>query len=313
MGILRAFADESGKASDKKIGYISMAAVIGREEQWIDFAGRWNEFLRYHEIPYLHMKEVVGAMHSKKGVFAKFENPQQLLGLLDEAAKCILNSGLFCCGLSVGTEALKKVLRAHVMKADPYAFTLYQTVVGLGTWALNNYPSDPSFQLILDRIEKGHLLAAQAEKLYSGDVFASWRGWPAVTPMPKNDRRGSREIVELQAADVVAWSIRNQLNHIGRWMREVKPTLSWPPGPHWDDSLLDWLAARNGELADTQLTRVNFLALWARLIDAKALKYYAYDEERLENHIFRHRDMPVNAGLKARTIEQAGREFPLSP
>jgi hypothetical protein len=223
------------------------------------------------------------------------------------------NSGLFCCALSVWTDDLKRVLKRHGLRVDPYSFTLYQIVVSVGTMALNNHPNDPSFHLVLDRVEQGTKKIAEAERLYETDTFASWRGWPAVTALKPKDREGAREILELQAADFVAWLIRNQLNNIQWWMRNVKPTIGQNKMEQWSDSLAEWLSGRTAELRQTFPEAALFTDVWGSLQHWKILKHYPYDEERLENHVFYGRQLECDPELKARTIQTAGGPFPLTP
>ncbi|MEO5493777.1 MAG: hypothetical protein ABIR08_07095 [Sphingomonas sp.] len=311
MGILRAYADESGKAGAAH--GISMGSVIGRDDQWANFNKRWPKMLAAHGIPYLHMKEVMGARFTKIGPFAQFLDIQKLDRLMIDASDCIVKSGLYCFANAVYTDDLKRVMKRHRLNVDPYSFMLCFNVVMLGTWALNNYPADPSFHLVLDRLEKGYARVAEAERMYESDTFCSWRGWPAVTPLKQNDRVGSRQMMELQAADLVAWSLRNELVNIREWMRDVKPTLGAREFSEWSKSLREWLSGKLAEQSVTYPERRAFFRPFARLADEQRLHHYFLDEERLEDQIIQGRVTQVNPLAMADAIKQAGRAFPLSP
>jgi hypothetical protein len=47
MAILRAFADESGKASDGASRCVSFAAIIGSTDQWRQFDRSWARMLSH--------------------------------------------------------------------------------------------------------------------------------------------------------------------------------------------------------------------------------------------------------------------------
>jgi hypothetical protein len=313
MGVLKAYADESGKANDPKCPAISMAAVIGEVQQWHTFSGLWNAMLQKHEIPYLHMKEIIGGRHTKRGVFAKYSDSRLLSELLKDAVGCILQANLYSCAVSVFVDDLEVVLRRHRVHADPLSFTIFLINMSLGTWALNNHPENPSFHLVLDRMEKGTTKIAQAEKLYDESAFLSWRGWPAVTALRADNRQGSRELVELQAADLVAWSVRNHLLDIRYWMQTIKPTIPGYQPEAWNESLQKWLFARLNDQVLVAPEKIVFYRVIEALKIRRRMTNYNYDEERIETHIFKHWNHTVHDDLRKITISRAGRETPLTP
>ncbi len=311
MTVLKAYGDESGKA-DAQCRAISLGAVIGEAPQWDHFNALWSEMLKRHQIEFLHMKDIIGARHTKRGQFARFNDPTNLDALLSEAVSCILASGIYCFGMSVFVDDLKIVLKRHQLQSDPFPFTLYAIVANLGTWALNNHPTSPAYSLTLDRMDKGYQKIAQAVRLYESDKWMSWRGWPEVTALKSNDVKSSRNTLELQAADLVAWTVRNEIVNIERWVRDVKPTLGPLNDERWNNSLANWLRDRIAEQAVTYPERRIFFGVWAKLMDAGVLRYYSYDEERLENHIIKSRAYEIDAKLKEESIVKAGRLFPLT-
>lgn len=162
-------------------------------------------------------------------------------------------------------------------------------------------------------MEKGTKKIAEAEHLYETDTFSSWRGWPAVTALRPNDNEGSRNLLELQAADLVAWTLRFELLNIQYWIRQIKPTLGANQQERWDESLLEWLEGRLREQMMTYPESVLFYRVWHSLKEMGRIVYYPYDEERLENHIMVHRKFMPPAELMERTVRLAGRKYPLTP
>ena len=310
MGVLRAFGDESGKEEDPNTDCISLATLIGNRAQWGVLCSLWDEMCQQHGIPYLHMKEIIQGRITGKGPFAKFLNGNELIRLLSDATNCVLMAGLHCRAVAVLTEDLNKVIKRHQLDCDQHAFCLYLNIVMLGTWALNEYPDDPSFDLFLDKVERGHRRVGAAEELYNSDNFSAWRGWPLVVPLGKN--ANSREHFELQAADLVAWSVRNEFKHLREWMRDIKPTLPPQSYERWSKSAEEWKLRELEQTSKSYPERRTFLIPWAILKDHRRLKEYIYDEERLENHIMRGRQAYPDHRTMVKTILRSG-ERPLTP
>lgn len=309
MAILKAYGDESGKSNDPQIDCIAMATVIGTSEQWSDFNERWDLMLKTHDIPYLHMKDIVATKDAKDPLSSKLADPVALDLLMQDASYCIIRAGLQCFANAVWLNDLRNVSDAFGLEIkDPYSFTLYVNVVMLGTWTLNHFSSDPSFQLILDRIERGYRKADLAHQLYQTDSYMAWRGWPLVTPMSPNEKAGSREMNELQAADLVAWSLRRNLKLMEEWLRTMKETV---PEPDRHRSLQTWLEAHINDKERTAPHVRAYFRPWACLMDHGVLKFYNFDEDRLKRLFFlRQSEYPPQQ--KQDAIAKAGRPFPLA-
>lgn len=313
MSILRAYGDESGKAGAGGEQVISLGAVIARNSQWEAFEQQWQAMLKRWEIPKFHMKDFQKARRhpAPSGPYAQFVDVMKLQAILHEAVKIIQDCGIVCRAMAVFVNDLKTVMEREGVSADPYSFTLYAGVSMLGTWALNNQPDDPSFELILDRLEKGHARAAEAEELYRTDQFMSWRGWPVITPLPANGTRGSHNILGLQAADLVAWCVRFQLDNVKQWMMTVKPGLPPLDFKLWDESLQQYLAVRREQQREAYPEGLTYTSVMARLIVSGNLRYYFEDEERLTAHVFKSRSLAAPADAVADAVQKAGRLNPL--
>lgn len=307
--LLRAYGDESGKATPGGEIAISMGTVIAPAAEWHSFELNWRQLLANFEIPYLHMKEVLQGRITGRGPFGRFRDIQDLNKLMSKAVYEIVKSRLHCRAVALFTDGLQRCLEQRGMTADPYSFTLYACVGLLGTWALNNHPDDPSFELVLDRLEKGHAKVAEAEHLYSTDKFMAWRGWPVVTPLPSNSSETSRTIAGLQAADLVAWLTRRHLAEIEEWMRQVKPTLL--DFQTWDASLDSFMCDQAKAHSQEMPERNIFTGAFAWLRSQNHLKFYVYDYERIETHIFLNRDKMAQRHAIDGSILRAGRPCPL--
>ena len=317
MIALRAYGDESGKATGGGEKVISLGAVIAQSSQWGEFEARWKAMLDKWEIPALHMNELSKLSNknlktSEDDPYSKFTDVVKLQGLLEDAAEVVQKYSQASRSIAVFVEDLQKIMDQQDIKADPLSFTLYAAISMLGTWALNHRSEDPSFELVLDRLEKGHARAAEAQQLYETDQFMSWRGWPVVTPLSPKGDVGSQKLPGLQAADFVAWSVRFQLDNVKRWMMDVKPTLQPLDFPLWNKSLREYTAARTQEQHSTFPAGPVYTRVFSKLVLSGNLKYYFYDQERLEADILENRSISPPEGLMSDAIKKAGRKHPLS-
>jgi hypothetical protein len=183
-----------------------------------------------------------------------------------------------------------------------------ECLVMLGTEALNSFPKQPAFELVLDRLEKAEKRVAEARELYEADRYNSWRGWPAVLPLSPKAEEGSRTIYALQASDFCAWLLKRELQYTEQWMRQIKPTLGVNNLTGFTESLNDWIGVRVAE----EKSPISLEFHRAREMLQRRLRFYPYDAERLERHIFKNRSQFSPPLLKAKTIALAGPQ-PLTP
>jgi len=313
--VLKAYGDESGKRTAGGERVIALGALIAENSQWAVFEQQWAAMLAHWEVPYLHMKEIQEARLNpdRPGPFSHLASDMmKVQSLLHGAVKVIVDTGLIPRSMAVFTDDLEEVMVAHKVAADPFAFTLYIAVGMLGTWALNKHPDDPSFELVLDRLEKGHKRVAEAQDLYESDEFMAWRGWPIVTPLSPNNGPGSKDIFGLQAADLVAWVTRFQCDNIKQWTLQVKPTLEPLNFKQWSESMFEFLARRRVEQSEKFPWGVVFNSTFARLVHYGGMEFYFFDKERLEGHIFASRSKRPDTRIIDYSIAKSGRARPLS-
>jgi hypothetical protein len=309
MAILRAWGDESGDSADRD-PHFGMGAVIGRQDQWVIFEDLWQKVLDKHEIHELHMKKIVMARNEPpSSPFSKFSDQSLLDSLLSDINKTIAASGIICRAHSVFSDNFESMLNRHGLGSDMYSFCLYQTVLHLGTWALNEHENDPSFELVMDRKDKHVLRESRAKRLYDEDSFASWRGWPQVNILSAKTGRGSRHILPIQAADYVAWLTRRLLRFGEPWLRENIP--SGPPGGWWREFEI-WVLQRLTTLKQRFPAEILFFNAAVQLVNQGILMQYFYNEDMLVNHVVQGRQSRPPAAAMAKSIALAG-EYPLTP
>lgn len=244
--------------------------------------------------------------------FSRFRKPQKLIRLLDDVAAIIIDSDLMCRSIAIHKPSFHQTAQPFDMETNIYSFGLFMSALTLGTIALNRRPRDPSLRLIMDRVEKGPSLVAEAERIYSEDQSIAWRGWPIVTTLPSKNPTGSKDLPGLQMADVIAWIARNELLCARDWFETIKPQLGENNFELWDRSLDNWLVEQANRYPGDKLDFIKFRRVSVHLEKAERVVAYKYDSERLKNHIFLNRHLPPPEKLRQSAIEQCGRFFPLT-
>lgn len=310
--MIRAYGDESGNAADPNCAELSIGVVIGPESVWEQFNADWENVLQRHGLPHFHMREIVGARRSGKGAFAVISNGRALDALTNDLVQTMVRYRIRAHAASVLKEDYQRVCHNIGEDVDFYAFSLYLSVVMLGTYCLNNYPRDPRFRMIMDKIAGPQKQLRQSRSLYESDKHMSWRGWPSPEIMSAKKEQGAKDLPGLQAADLIAWHYRNESRFIRPWLMEHKPRLGISDHKAWDQSLGEWkrqqIRDNYGDHSDVAITQNVFGAL----SNQELCKLYAYDYAQLKRHIYDNRDRGPPAHTVVTTIQNAGRAFPLS-
>jgi hypothetical protein len=85
--MLIAYFDESGHS--RQTDFVSMAACVGRYDQWKMLDQQWNAALAKHRAPYLHMREFAHSI----GPFKEWTEPQRR-GLMADCLAAVTASRL---------------------------------------------------------------------------------------------------------------------------------------------------------------------------------------------------------------------------
>jgi hypothetical protein len=197
----------------------AIAGFVGFVDQWEEFGQMWPMLLATHEVPYLHMKE----MANPNGVYKKWhpqkEHYEEWANFFADVTKVIGRCGIQGFGGIARGPDLERFNSENKISLEPYPPAAYGSLIAL--W--NRHPREP-VELFFDHVEKVQSKLCRAkeyadsDRRYAGD-------FDQVQMIPINKSRTFKEVIELQAADFLAWEWRK--SHIDRtkwWEREGKPS-----------------------------------------------------------------------------------------
>lgn len=200
MAILRAYFDDSGDEENQQIVASSLCGYIGKLEDWQYFEKEWQAILKKHDVPYLHMKEFA---HFRKH-FAKYKKDSDgRIKLLKDLIKVIHDSQLNGIVSGVDLNDLRDFNKGN-KTGNPiiaYSLNLYTCI-----WIINNRWPKTIIEMFLDKtndiynkisIAKNY---AKLDKHYPNDDYIQFH--------PINKHLSFKDILPLQAADLLAWETR---------------------------------------------------------------------------------------------------------
>jgi len=207
---IKAYFDGSGKYDDPASTHITLAGWYGTEDQWSSFDALWDQLKSYHQVPYIHMVDIVGGQPPYGRRFV--DDEIGLKKLLLACVKVIKDCKLVPMSYSVrllqkrsarNYEATRQLLDTEMLCIDGC----------LMRFILTHPISDAPLILYFDQ---GEAFASRLNKI--GRDRKRWTkfsgGWidpPIYADMRKIDR--------IQAADILAWTINRRLNNKGfKWL-----------------------------------------------------------------------------------------------
>lgn len=233
---VKAYFDSSGKSIDPNSQYVTLASVKGDEPKCDRFESAWHDLLqkfpglpteRASGLPYVHTADLIR------------EPPPNLdvRSLLSGCLDCIQSSKLSITSSSVPLEnwvrhpSVRKLRIAEWLCLDWHLATMLLSV-----------GEQEIVQLYFDRDEDYIRLVQLA---WDSERHRNARSWLArvsvITPVASNITP------EIQAADIVAWSLNSQLtgNRKGDWLyAQVREKLTVSHQERTVDALRTWAMAR---------------------------------------------------------------------
>jgi hypothetical protein len=208
-----AYFDESGTHTDSSI--LSLGVYISTNEQWREFEREWREVLDDAGITFFHMAKY----ESRHGEYKDWDNEKRvrvikrLLGIIKRRVRIGIVS---CLIYSAYDELIKSDPARLAFFGTPYAFNVHMCMKSISIWAERFSLSH--FEPVAFVFENG--------AGYNGEIRRLFDRYVRVRHIKTNYRLDTlmfadkREIVQLQAADILAYEARkramNQLNESQR-------------------------------------------------------------------------------------------------
>jgi Protein of unknown function (DUF3800) len=214
--VLIAYVDESG--SDDANAVIGVGGLISNSEKWAEFESRWTSVMLASEVKYSHMREFahsVGEFTKWKSSTKGFE-PQRRAFL---AALCasITNSAAYSFGAILTKSHYEQFVPEDMRKdmGTPYTFLGRYCMARVGVWADNNGVDEP-VNIVFEQGQPETALRFQHGILSAHELA---RKEFRIGQLSFADKRS---VLELQAADVVAYELVKHWNDLAS-SRSNKP------------------------------------------------------------------------------------------
>lgn len=198
-----AYFDESGTHSNSPVTVV--AGYIATNEQWSEFEREWKEVMQNAGIPFFHMSK----FESRQGEYKNWNSDkririqERLIGIIKRRVRIGFASAI---RLSDYSEVMDG--RDRILYGSPYAFCLISCMKLVAAWADKYEHQEP----IVYVFESGAGCDGEIGAIFSRSFSKeSVRSRYRVGDLAFGDKRG---IVQLQAADILAYEIYKRVGHL---------------------------------------------------------------------------------------------------
>jgi hypothetical protein len=195
-----AYMDETGHAADDSQKFCGMAGFLAPAYKWEKFESNWNTVLKEFHIPYFHMKEYA---HSK-GVFKGWEKDEaKRKDLFNKLLNKIAAIRPVPMGSITSLEGFRSLSQEDQLAwHDPYLRGLLDCTSAPG-FLLDDQPPQVKFAVVFSHQAE---FAHRAKHVYQLIEEASPFGHRMMYP----DFKDMRDLVPLQAADIIAYELHRE-------------------------------------------------------------------------------------------------------
>jgi hypothetical protein len=192
--------DESGKMADSD--FVCLSAYIAGDDAWNKFSEEWANLLRFHDIPYVHMKEAMALSgpYEKKGWDTAKRN-----SVLAEFALIIRKTIWAGFGVAVDAKYFRQMPSEARKKMGDAQIFCFQRMIHLVIQKLREVGYEPRISMVFDDSEE-----------YSTRCYRVWSRLRVLRPeirdrIPAITFADDRVFNPLQAADMLAWESNKSL------------------------------------------------------------------------------------------------------
>lgn len=190
-----AFFDASGKADER---VLAVGGYVASKEEWLSFDKEWNEILQDFGVQYFRMSEFI----NRSGQFKGWK-PSRRSQIFDLLTTLIQSRVLKAVGCAIVCDEFREVNQQYLLAerlGHPFPMAAMTAMGRLFVWAARIGHQEPILSVFEDGdTHKGELI--DLAKQYMPDA----RLCPVFRP---------KTLTPLQAADIVAWDLRNIVNKV---------------------------------------------------------------------------------------------------
>ena len=188
-------------AGGKDHGFILVAGYVANLQRWQQFESDWRIFLASYNLPYLHMKTFAHSNPPYMHLKGKDGTRSKILG---DAAAIIGSTVEQGFSVMLSYQTFEKVCREFELDtvvSSPYALVGRSCIASANVW--RGYPVRRQFEM-------EYIFDQDGEDI--GGLLGMVNNWSPKLPLPifkpSRDMNGQNGVVQLQAADYLAYEIR---------------------------------------------------------------------------------------------------------
>lgn len=194
--MFRSFFDEGGGEDH---GFLAVCGYVASLERWKRFETDWNQMLKDHDVPYLHMKFIAHC----KPPYEKWKNNEDARGaFLRDAGSLVCNTvdyGFLCAVYYADFDKVNQQFYLRENYHSPYALAGRFCVARANLWMGRSSRSIKEIDYVFDR--GGPDVTGLVELMQRSNLqIPSFK--------PSRDTENEAGMVQLQAADYFAYELR---------------------------------------------------------------------------------------------------------
>jgi hypothetical protein len=195
-----AYMDETGHAADNAQRFCGMAGFVSTADKWDILKEHWQGTLKRFNVPYMHMKE----FGPSAGIFKSWKNDDsRRKAFYGELLRHLRKIRAIPFGSIYSLDAYRKLSEEdQQILNEPYLKSLTDCV-GIPAFLLQEKPSEVKYNVVFSEQSEFKHRAAKIYELFRAIYSIGER-------MRYPDFKDMRELVPLQAADIVAYELNRE-------------------------------------------------------------------------------------------------------
>jgi hypothetical protein len=203
MLMLNSYMDETGHSKDERQRFNGIAGLFAPSENWEVFEAKWKATLDEFKVPFFHMKDFEARDFGGSKSPYKGWNEAKRRRLFGKLMRHIAGVQPIITGSIIPMEYYRELTESQrAIHGDPY-FLSFQNVIAYCTSFLEVTQAPPGAKVALifsDQVEFRHRALKLYENIYEVGKFIKRSAKPP-------SFEDMREVVPLQAADIVAYEM----------------------------------------------------------------------------------------------------------
>jgi hypothetical protein len=217
MAVISGYFDDSRMDSY----VLTLAGIIGDADQWSNFEHKWAILLRKHDVPYLHMKEMMRPNSPFGKWLPRDAHKEEVDNLFIDVVGAINGSGFHTYSTTVRLLDLENFNKKFSLQCKAYSLAAY----GCMTLIHKAYPAQ-LISLVFDHCDKIDNYLKIAKRYAKGDTT-----FPGIidhiVPIPLPKQCLAKNVRPIQAADFMAWELRKHHIKQAEWWEQAELPETW--------------------------------------------------------------------------------------